>query len=133
MGDVIAPWIIGQCDVTCRTCCNTSDNVCLDLQNCHYSIYNQPIINLFTISYPKEGQVHYELRTDLTFLWIKVSTVIQTLSAANIKGKMSNNWVKRLPTIYRYYVLMAFVEIILVLHLFFSRFSSITLQGPSWS
>ena len=51
--------IIGQCDVTCRTCCNTSDNVCLDLQNCHYSIYNQPIINLFTISYPKEGQVHW--------------------------------------------------------------------------
>ena len=31
-----------------------------------------------------------ELRTDLIFLWFKVSSVIQTLSAAHIKGKMSN-------------------------------------------
>ena len=31
-----------------------------------------------------------ELRTDLIFLWIKVSSVIQTLSAAHIKGKLSN-------------------------------------------
>ena len=23
---------------TCRTCCDSSDNVCLDLQNCYYSI-----------------------------------------------------------------------------------------------
>ena len=30
-----------------------------------------------------------ELRTDLIFLWIKVSSVIQTLSAAHIKGKIS--------------------------------------------
>jgi hypothetical protein len=31
-----------------------------------------------------------ELRTDLIFLWIKVSSVIQTWSAIHIKGKMSN-------------------------------------------
>ena len=31
-----------------------------------------------------------ELRSDLIFLWIKVSSVIQTLSAVPIKGKMSN-------------------------------------------
>ena len=31
-----------------------------------------------------------ELRTDLIFLWIKVSSVIQTLSVAHIKGKMFN-------------------------------------------
>ena len=31
-----------------------------------------------------------ELRTDLIFLWIKVSWVIQTLSAAHIKERMSN-------------------------------------------
>ena len=31
-----------------------------------------------------------ELRTDIIFLWIKVSSVIRTLSAALIKWKMSN-------------------------------------------
>ena len=31
-----------------------------------------------------------ELQTDLIFLWIKVSSVFQTLSEAQIKGKMSN-------------------------------------------
>jgi hypothetical protein len=31
-----------------------------------------------------------ELRTDLIFLWIKVSSVIQTLSAAHIKGEIPN-------------------------------------------
>ena len=32
----------------------------------------------------------WELQTDLIFLWIKVSSVIQTFSVAHIKGKMSN-------------------------------------------
>jgi hypothetical protein len=31
-----------------------------------------------------------ELRTDLIFLWSKVSSVIQTLSVAHMKGKMFN-------------------------------------------
>ena len=31
-----------------------------------------------------------ELRTDVMFLWIKVSSVIQTLSAPHIKGKIFN-------------------------------------------
>ena len=31
-----------------------------------------------------------QVTTDLVFLWIKVISVIQTLSAAHIKGKMSN-------------------------------------------
>ena len=36
-------------------------------------------------------QYRSQLRTDLTFLWIKVSSVIQTISAAHINpGKMSN-------------------------------------------
>jgi hypothetical protein len=36
-------------------------------------------------------QYRSQLRTDLIFLWIKVSSVIQTISAAHINpGKMSN-------------------------------------------
>ena len=35
-----------------------------------------------------------ELWTDLIFLWIKVSSVIQTFSVAHIKGKMSNLSIK---------------------------------------
>ena len=36
-----------------------------------------------------------ELRTDPIFSWVKVSSVIQTLLAAHIKGKMSNLLIKR--------------------------------------
>ena len=71
-----------------RTSCDICGNVYRGLQNWHYCFYRWHH-NVFYC------QIEWktcacELRTDLIFLWIKDSSVIQTLSAAHIKGKMSN-------------------------------------------
>jgi hypothetical protein len=105
-----------------RTRWDIIDNVCLDLQNCCYSIFTifigiksrrdlrskwiflilsveafrtevivfiGGIIMCFTFVIDR-WTCACELRTDLIFLWFKVSSVIQTLSTAHIRGKMSN-------------------------------------------
>jgi len=68
--------IIGQCDdvtdknnnaslkdldihyhsSSCRTCCDTSNNVCLDLQNCRYSIFTH--FNKWHVLYITKWDIH---------------------------------------------------------------------------
>jgi hypothetical protein len=60
------------------------DNICRGLQNWRY----QWCHNVFYVRL--SDKLMHLLWTDLIFLWIKVSSVIQTLSAAHIKGKLSN-------------------------------------------
>jgi hypothetical protein len=63
------------------------DNICRGLQNWRYRFYRW----CHNVLYVRlSDKLMHLLWTDLIFLWIKVSSVIQTLSAAHIKGKLSN-------------------------------------------
>jgi hypothetical protein len=72
-----------------------TDNICQDLQNWRYCFY-QRRQNLFVITLTDNFQNQSVLAHEsyqqsyIFFLWIKVSLVIQTLSAVHIKRKMSN-------------------------------------------
>jgi len=63
------------------------DNICWGLQNWCYCFYRWRHNVLYVRLTDK---LTHLLWTDLLFLWFKVSSVIQTLSAAHIKGKLSN-------------------------------------------
>ena len=61
-----------------------------------------------------------ELQTDLIFLWIKVSSVIQTLSSAHIKRKMSSLPInKKRMLVYKYTCVV-------------SKIISMNISVPSW-
>ena len=60
------------------------------------------------------GKVKMSLWTDLIFLWIKVSSVIQTLSAAHIKGKMSNLPIKYLIVYLHFFLFKFHIDIIYI-------------------
>ena len=61
-----------------------SQFLCIQVLNWPNIFVDQIIFNI------RVSSCVYEFWTDLIFLWVKFSSVIQTLSAPNIKGKISN-------------------------------------------